>query len=171
MVHHTGSTNEGELKLPVTFTLWLPPGVQALRGVIVHQHGCGVTPHGDGAAAACDLHWQALARKHECALLGPEHQQFDRTDCLWWWNPRNGSGTTFLHAIEHLAELSKRPELKTAPWALWGHSGGALWVGTMFFLSFIKNDKGEVTGVIHHTDRAGGWGPPAVGRKVPEPAN
>ncbi len=134
MVHYTGSTNEGELKLPVTFTLWLPAGVKTLRGVIVHQHGCGVSPHGDGAAAACDLHWQALARKHECALLGPEYQQFDKTDCLWWCNPRNGSGTRFLQALADLAELSQHPELKAVPWALWGHSGGALWVGTMFYL-------------------------------------
>jgi pimeloyl-ACP methyl ester carboxylesterase len=134
MVHYKGSTNEGELKLPVTYTLWLPPGVKTLRGIIVHQHGCGVSPHGDGAAAACDLHWQALARKHGCALLGPEYQQFDKTDCLWWCNPRNGSGTKFLQALADLAELSHHPELKTVPWALWGHSGGALWVGTMFFL-------------------------------------
>lgn len=134
MVHYKGSTNEGELKLPVTFTLWLPPDVKTLRGVIVHQHGCGVAPIGDGAAVACDLHWQALARKHECALLGPEYQQFDKTDCLWWCNPLNGSGTQFLQALADLGELSHHPELKTAPWALWGHSGGALWVGTMFFL-------------------------------------
>jgi hypothetical protein len=52
MVHYKGSTNEGELKLPVTYTLWLPPDVKILRGVIVHQHGCGVSPNGDGAAAA-----------------------------------------------------------------------------------------------------------------------
>jgi hypothetical protein len=134
MVHYKGSTNEGELKLPVTYTLWLPPGAKTLRGVIVHQHGCGVSHHGDGAAVACDLHWQALARKHECALLGPEYQQFDKTDCLWWCNPRNGSGTNFLHALADLAELSHHPELKAVPWVLWGHSGGALWVGTMFFL-------------------------------------
>ena len=133
MVHYKGSTNEGELKLPVTFTLWLPPGVKTLRGVIVHQHGCGVSPHGDGAALACDLHWQALARKHECALLGPEYQQFDKTDCLWWCNPLNGSEKQFLQALADLGELSHHPELNTVPWALWGHSGGAAWVGTVFF--------------------------------------
>jgi hypothetical protein len=38
-------------------------------------------------------------------------------------------------------------------------------------MTFIKNDRGEVTGVIHHTDRAGGWGPPAVGKREPEAAN
>jgi len=35
------STNVGELKLGVTYTLWVPPGAKRLRGVIVHQHGCG----------------------------------------------------------------------------------------------------------------------------------
>jgi hypothetical protein len=38
-------------------------------------------------------------------------------------------------------------------------------------LTFIKNDQGKVTGVIHHSDRGGGWGPPAEGRKVPEKTN
>ncbi len=133
IVHYQGSTNEGELKLPVTYTLWLPPGVKTLRGIIVHQHGCGAGAYGDGAAVACDLHWQALARKHECALLGPDYQQSDKDDCLWWCNPLNGSGTKFVQALADLGQLSDHPELKTVPWALWGHSGGALWVGTMFF--------------------------------------
>ena len=31
----------GELQFGVTYTLWIPDGAAKLRGVIVHQHGCG----------------------------------------------------------------------------------------------------------------------------------
>ena len=41
-ITYEGSTEEGELKLGVTFTLWIPDSAEPLRGVIVHQHGCGV---------------------------------------------------------------------------------------------------------------------------------
>src|SRR4051812_46962861 len=56
-----------ELKIGVTFTLWIPDGVKTLRGVIVHQHGCGSGACKGGATAAYDLHWQALSKKHACA--------------------------------------------------------------------------------------------------------
>lgn len=134
MVHYDGSTNEGELKLGVTYTVWIPPDIKILRGVIVHQHGCGEDACRDGMATAYDLHWQALARKQECALLGPSYEQSKNDDCSWWCDPRNGSEKRFLQAIADLAEQSNHPELKTVPWALWGHSGGASWVGTMFLL-------------------------------------
>ena len=32
---------EGELIYPVSYTIWIPPGVKTLRGLIIHQHGCG----------------------------------------------------------------------------------------------------------------------------------
>lgn len=31
----------GELVFPVSYTVWIPPGINTLRGVVVHQHGCG----------------------------------------------------------------------------------------------------------------------------------
>ena len=39
--------------------------------LFVHQHGCGKGSGFTGQTAAYDLHWQALARKWDCALLGP----------------------------------------------------------------------------------------------------
>ena len=134
MVHYNGATNEGALKLGVTYTLWLPPGVKTLHGVIVHQHGCGQGACRDGATAACDLHWQAIAGKQGCALLGPSYEQFNKDDCAGWADPRNGSETRFLQALADLAKQSHHPELEMVPWALWGHSGGAGWVGRMFLL-------------------------------------
>jgi hypothetical protein len=45
----------------VTYTLWIADGVAKLRGIIVHQHGCGSGACKGGATAAYDPHWQALA--------------------------------------------------------------------------------------------------------------
>ena len=70
-VEYPASTAENELQVGVTYTLWIPEGVKTLRGVIVHQHGAGTTASREGATAAYDLHWQALAKKWDCALLGP----------------------------------------------------------------------------------------------------
>ncbi len=38
-VDYPPSTDENELQVGVTYTLWIPEGVKTLRGVIVHQHG------------------------------------------------------------------------------------------------------------------------------------
>ena len=133
-VRYGVSTHEGELKLGVTYTLWIPPGVKTLRGVIVHQHGCGEPACQAGATAAYDLHWQALARKWDCALLGPSYQQAEKDDCAWWCDPRQGSEKTFLNALKDFAAATGHAELERVPWALWGHSGGANWVGTMLIL-------------------------------------
>src|SRR5271154_3174429 len=62
-VDYPGSTNAGELKTPVTYTIWIPDGVKTLRGIIVHQHGAGTTASIEGSTAPYDLQWQALAQK------------------------------------------------------------------------------------------------------------
>src|SRR5262245_26246669 len=64
-VRHQASTRQGELVYPVNYTIWIPKGVASLRGVIVHQHGCGEGSCKSGLTGAYDLHWQALARKHD----------------------------------------------------------------------------------------------------------
>lgn len=121
----------GELPYAVTYRLWVPDGVKHIRGVIVHQHGCGTGACKGGATAARDLHWQALAKKWDCALLGPEYHQPDKADCRQWCDPRNGSGATFLRCLTDFAKQSKHPEIETAPWCLWGHSGGGFWASLM----------------------------------------
>src|SRR4051812_29660635 len=72
-VSYPASTAEGELQLAVTYTLWVPDGVEHVRGVIVHQHGASLPATTAGATAAYDLHWQALAKKWGCVLLGPSY--------------------------------------------------------------------------------------------------
>ncbi len=130
-VSYPASTNAGELQLGVTYTVWIPDGVTKIRGVIVHQHGCGTGACKGGATAAYDLHWQALAKKWDCALLGPSYHQTDKQNCRLWCDPRNGSNKTYLKAISEFAVQAKHPELETAPWCLWGHSGGAFWASLM----------------------------------------
>lgn len=75
-VRYEASTKPGELIFPVNYTIWIPAGVKLLRGVIVHQHGCGEGSCKSGLTGAFDLHWQALARKHGCALMAPSYPDF-----------------------------------------------------------------------------------------------
>ncbi|WP_201743743.1 hypothetical protein [Roseiconus nitratireducens] len=74
-VRYEASERPGELIFPVSYTVWIPPTADTLRGVIVHQHGCGEGSCKSGQTGAFDLHWQALARKHHCALLAPAYEQ------------------------------------------------------------------------------------------------
>lgn len=133
-VRYDASTGPGELIFPVNYTVWVPPGVKTLRGVVVHQHGCGEGSCKSGLTGAYDLHWQALARKHDCALLSPSYEQPEKVDCQMWCDPRNGSAAAFQKGLRDLGEKSGHPELATVPWALWGHSGGGHWAGGMVML-------------------------------------
>lgn len=125
------SARTNELQIGVTHTLWVPGGKARVRGLIVHQHGCGEGACKGGATAAHDLHWQALARKWDCALLGPSYHQKEKENCRLWCDPRNGSGKVFLDALRDLAAKSRHPELESVPWCLWGHSGGGFWASLM----------------------------------------
>ena len=133
-IRYDASTKPGELIFPVKYTVWIPEGVKSLRGVIVHQHGCGEGSCKSGLTGAWDLHWQALARKHHCALLAPSYEQPGKADCQMWCDPRNGSGKAFQQGLIDLGKKSGHPELSKVPWALWGHSGGGHWAGGMTLL-------------------------------------
>lgn len=133
-IRYEDSVNPGELAFAANYTLWVPPGVQTLRGVVVHQHGCGEGSCKSGLTGAYDLHWQALARKHHCALLAPAYEQPEKGNCQLWCDPRNGSDDAFQQALTDLGGKSGHPELAKVPWALWGHSGGGHWAGAMVLL-------------------------------------
>ena len=136
-VEYPPSTADNQLQIGVTYTMWIPDDVARFRCVIVHQHGAGRTAAEKGATAAYDLHWQALAKKWGCALLGPSyHVLTDATDASpggseLWFDPRRGSDRTFLRALDEFSAQAKHPELATVPWALWGHSGGGIWADVM----------------------------------------
>jgi len=133
-VRYEASTKPGELIFPVNYTIWIPPGLKTLRGVIVHQHGCGEGSCKSGLTGAFDLHWQALAKKHGCALLAPSYEQPEKADCQKWCDPRNGSDAAFQKSLADLGAKSGHPELAAVPWALWGHSGGGHWAGGIVLL-------------------------------------
>ena len=133
-VRYEASTKPGELVYPVSYTVWIPPGLKTLRGLVVHQHGCGEGSCKSGQTGAFDLHWQALARKHGCALMGPAYEQPEKENCQLWCDPRNGSDATFQKSLTDLGLQSNHPELASVPWTIWGHSGGGHWAGGMFLL-------------------------------------
>lgn len=133
-VRYEASAKPGELVYPVNYTIWIPPGVTTLRGVVVHQHGCGEGSCKSGLTGAYDLHWQALAKKHDCALLAPSYEQPEKADCQMWCDPRNGSGAAFQKCLVDLGTKSGHSEMAKVPWALWGHSGGGHWAGGMVLL-------------------------------------
>jgi pimeloyl-ACP methyl ester carboxylesterase len=121
------------------YRIWIPNGISKIRGLIVKQHGCGgnaATPL--GLVHANDLQWQALALKHQFALLGTKYPTDYQTKgryaddpCNSWAAIARGSETAFLKALNQLGQDSRHPELEKLPWVLWGHSGGADWVVQM----------------------------------------
>lgn len=137
---YPASTAANELQISVTYTLWIPKQVVKVRGVIVHQHGAGIPAAQAGATSAYDLHWQALARKWNCALLGPSYHVLNNATDLTpggarlWSDPLRGSDQTFLRALDEFAAKSNHPEIATAPWCLWGHSAGGVWSNVMTML-------------------------------------
>ena len=109
------------------YSLWVPD-VPVIRGIIVHQHGCGR----NGLAVPFDLQWRALAQKWSCALMGTFYAT--GKDCYDWCNPENGTKEAFLKALSDFAKQTKHPEIEQVPWVLWGHSGGANWTWAMLNL-------------------------------------
>jgi pimeloyl-ACP methyl ester carboxylesterase len=136
-VDYPASTAQGELQVAVTYTVWIPDGVTRLRGLIVHQHGAGTTASKEGSTASYDLHWQVLAKKWDCALMGPSYHVLNEAIDLTpggselWFDPRHGSERTFLKSLDELAAKSGHAELPAIPWILWGHSGGGIWANVM----------------------------------------
>lgn len=133
-VRYEAGTEDGELVYAVNYTIWIPPDATRLQGIIVHQHGCGEGSCKSGLTGAFDFHWQALAQKHDCALLSPAYEQPDQANCQLWCDPRHGSSDRFLQCLNDLSLMTGHPELSHVPWALWGHSGGGHWAGGMVML-------------------------------------
>src|SRR5262245_29897495 len=92
------SNAKGEPQLGAVYTLWIPDDIKTVRAVIVHQHGASIPAAQSGATSAYDLHWQALAKKWNCVLLGPSyHVLNDAIDLTpggaeQWFDPGQGSG-------------------------------------------------------------------------------
>lgn len=144
-----------ELVMAAEWRIWIPAEVKVLRGVVVHQHGCGEGSCNSGRTGSFDLHWQSLARKYDCALIAVSYRQ-EKHRCEKWCDPRNGSAQSFLKAIDHFAQLSGHTELTVVPWAIWGHSGGGHWCGSMVQLypqrvmaAWLRSGHPDCVGMIY----------------------
>ena len=129
--HPPANPVAGQLKIGANYTLWIPEGLKRVRGIIIHQHGCGSPAALESVTAAHDLHWQELAKKTGCALLAPSYHLPEKLHCRVWTFPREGSGKQLLIALKELADLSGHAEIAAVPWCLWGHSGGGSWSSRM----------------------------------------
>ncbi|MCB1090089.1 MAG: hypothetical protein KDL87_01060, partial [Verrucomicrobiae bacterium] len=119
----------GERFLEAEFSCWIPDSETPLRAVIVHQHGCTNASPEKHPPVTGDFHWQALARKHGCALLSPQYRV--ESLCSDWNDPDSGSERALFDALAHIGKEADRPELAEIPWLLWGHSGGSSWSSQM----------------------------------------
>ncbi len=128
-----GVPKQGTLYADAYYYCWVPAEVGTVRSIIVHQHGC--TREGDAQQMLGDLQWLSFAKKWHSVFIAPKlitgAPGSGSSQCSNWNDPANGSESTFLAALDSLARRSGHPEIKTVPWALWGHSGGSMWITSM----------------------------------------
>ena len=128
-LHLTVASTAGERFGTAIVDAWLPPGPAPIRYVVIHQHGCGDKTAQAAAAMVYDRQWRALCRLHHSALVVPRY--FTGSSCADWNAPAAGSERVLLKALEEIARQTGRPEVRSAPWVIWGHSGGASWAVQM----------------------------------------
>lgn len=93
------------------YSIWIPgstPSVQCIFAI--NMRGAG------GHLFEQDQEWRALAKRTHSAILFCEFEAHGVQD--------NGYGVSMLKACEQFATAVNRPELKHAPFVLWGHSMG-----------------------------------------------
>ncbi len=109
------------------YAVFIPEGAETINGILFHQHGC--TMEGRGMATAFDIQYQAFAKKWNLAIVGPD--LYAKNNCHDWKNPESGSAAALLNMLNDVSVVAKKSSLKTAPWLLWGHSGGGYWAQAM----------------------------------------
>ena len=103
----------------VAFRGWVPDTGKPLSGVLVLIPG----RHGDGRGMADDSIWQQLATDLDFGILAC---QFTNGEPFPYQNDARGEVAKCINtAVDHLSELSAKPELKKAPLAFWGLSAGS----------------------------------------------
>jgi len=139
------------------YGVFIPEGVTTIRGVLIHQHGCGMEQF--GLTIPFDAQYQAFARKWNLAVVEPVLYG----DCHKWRDPESGSGPALLQALDEISHLSGHSELNAAPWLLWGHSGGGYWA-----LAMMKNYPERILAVFSYSPAFDPqWQFPAAAAKIP----
>ena len=107
------------------YGVYVPSTADKIHGVMVFQHGCSQEEF--GLSRHCDVQYQALARKWDLAIIESTIYGL----CDYWAYPENGSYKTLMMALTKAGNATGHSELAQAPFLLWGHSGGGLWVLAM----------------------------------------
>ncbi len=93
------------------YSLWIPIDTPVVRTIFaINQRGAG--KH----LFYKDREWRAMAARNAAAMM---YCQFEAHEVR-----NNGYGLSMLAACDQFAEELNRPELKHAPFILWGHSMG-----------------------------------------------
>jgi len=103
----------------VDFRIWLPDANTPVRGMIALVPGS----NGDGRAQATDKFWQDLAGELGFGLIACFFKDSTTGGSGYCYAAR-GSGAALLEALEAFGKEHSRPEMKTVPLLLWGHSAG-----------------------------------------------
>src|SRR3546814_10385059 len=80
------------------YALFVPEGIDTVRGVFVHQHGCGM--EGRGVSTAYDVQYQAFAKKWGLAIVGPD--LYYKSGCYEWRDHQSGSGPSLQIGRAHV---------------------------------------------------------------------
>ena len=107
------------------YGIYVPSTAKQIHGVMVFQHGCSQEEF--GLSRHCDVQYQAFARKWNLAIVETNIYGL----CDIWAFPENGSYKALLLALARAGAKTSHSELPQAPFLLWGHSGGGLWVLAM----------------------------------------
>jgi pimeloyl-ACP methyl ester carboxylesterase len=143
------------------FELWYPDKAKTVSGIIILMPGSNE----DGRSWANDPFWQALATRHQLALLACYFTDAPHPEMNieYYADVKHGSGQALLDVISRFAKHTGLSGLATAPLLLWGHSAGgefnyefACWKPERV-MAFVVNKGG-----FYYTGLA-----PAATRQVP----
>lgn len=111
------------------YAMFIPNSTNIIKGILIHQHGCNA--EGSGEPIVTDAQYQSFANAWNFAIIAPDLYPLQGKNCYDWVQPQGGSAQSLLAGIDSLASKSGHAELKSAPWLLWGHSGGGHWALSM----------------------------------------
>ncbi len=103
------------------YGIFIPETSTLLQGILVLQHGC--TMEQFGITRPYDIQYQAFAKKWKLAIV--ETALYG--DCHIWKEPTSGSANALFKILKEVGIQTSHLELETAPFLLWGHSGGGYW--------------------------------------------